>query len=454
MATSALSLTNQLCRFSSEVHFLFINKNFSTPKSTRLISHVWSYSKTTRIPALHSANGYIKEAIEEGEGMVDSDKVRVLKQKIEVLGIKCDDSCFPGQYYHLLCPKCKGGKTMERSLSFNITQDVDVAMWRCFRTSCGWTGQAFADSRMPIAGVNKIFKVKSSKQVTPENVVLEPLGDKLIEYFSERMISEETLRRNAVMQMSGDKYIIAFTYRQNGAIVGCKYRTMEKRFWQEKDTRKWLYGLDDINEATEIIIVEGEIDKLSVEEAGFRNCVSVPGGAPQIVSVKDLPSIQKDRAYQYLWNSKEYLDKLSRIVLATDGDTSGRSLAEELARRLGKERTKQFNVATKIGFTSNSFLLCLSLSWTSPDVGCFLCTSTKCYATSPEALCLVLNTRKKKALRHHDADTRSPVMRYHTWKFICNLKIFTLTGSGLAAGNVVDFHLGEHVLLGLAYIFS
>lgn len=95
------------------------------------------------------------------------------------------------------------------------------------------------------------------------------------------------------MQMSGDKYIIAFTYRQNGAIVGCKYRTMEKRFWQEKDTRKWLYGLDDINEATEIIIVEGEIDKLSVEEAGFRNCVSVPGGAPQIVSVKDLPSIQK-----------------------------------------------------------------------------------------------------------------------------------------------------------------
>jgi hypothetical protein len=27
----------------------------------------------------------------------------------------------------------------------------------------------------------------------------------LIAYFSERMISEETLRRNAVMQMSGDK---------------------------------------------------------------------------------------------------------------------------------------------------------------------------------------------------------------------------------------------------------
>ncbi|KAJ6423008.1 hypothetical protein OIU84_024026 [Salix udensis] len=335
MATSALSLTDRLCHFSFKVHFLFTNKNVSTPKS---MSHLWSYSKTTRIPALRSVNGNMREAIEQEEGMVGSDKVKVLKQKIEVLGIKCNDSCLPGQYFHLLCPECQGGKTMERSLSFNISRDVDVAMWRCFRTSCGWTGQAFADSRMTIAGVNKIFKVKSSKQITPENVILEPLGDKLIAYFSERMVSEETLQRNAVMQMSGDKYIIAFTYRQNGAIVGCKYRTMEKRFWQEKDTRKWLYGVDDIKEATKIIIVEGEIDKLSVEEAGFRNCVSVPGGAPQMVSAKDLPSIEKDRAYQYLWNSKEYLDKLSHIVLATDGDLSGRSLAEELARRLGKER--------------------------------------------------------------------------------------------------------------------
>lgn len=32
--------------------------------------------------------------------------------------------------------------------------------------------------------------------------------------------------------------------------------------------------------------VEGEIDKLSMEEAGFRNCVSVPDGAPARVANK------------------------------------------------------------------------------------------------------------------------------------------------------------------------
>ncbi|KAL5977272.1 hypothetical protein ACLOJK_021618, partial [Asimina triloba] len=54
----------------------------------------------------------------------------------------------------------------------------------------------------------------------------------------------------------------------------------------EKNTEKILYGLDDIKEASDIIIVEGEIDKLSMEEAGFHKCVSVPDGAPSKVSEK------------------------------------------------------------------------------------------------------------------------------------------------------------------------
>ena len=39
--------------------------------------------------------------------------------------------------------------------------------------------------------------------------------------------------------------------------------------------------------------VEGEIDKLSLEEAGISNCVSVPAGAPQTVSIKELPTPEK-----------------------------------------------------------------------------------------------------------------------------------------------------------------
>ncbi|RYQ79225.1 hypothetical protein Ahy_Scaffold6g107930 isoform A [Arachis hypogaea] len=282
------------------------------------------------------------EFFEDGvEQVVDNNalgvpKVEILKQKMELLGINLDNSCLPGQYHNLFCPKCKGGKLKERSLSFHIIPDCEFAMWRCFRTKCGWAGRVFAkDSNLHGYG-----------QMTEKSLGLEPLGPKLIAYFKERQISEKTLSRNAVRQMSESKEIIAFTYKQNGLLVGCKFRTMEKRFWQVKGTEKMLYGIDDINHASEVIIVEGEIDKLSLEEAGFQNCVSVPGGAPGKVS-KDLPPIEKSG---YCISVPVELQRVLqqgnifavvRIILATDNDPPGRALADELAKRLGQERCWQ-----------------------------------------------------------------------------------------------------------------
>ncbi|KAK4491538.1 hypothetical protein RD792_002290 [Penstemon davidsonii] len=224
-----------------------------------------------------------------------------LKRKIEALGINVD-SCTPGLYDLLYCP------------------------------------MVFADTKKAYNGINLHSEIDSSQPLTEENLRLEMLGDELLTYFAERMISKETLERNNVMQVAGDRKIIAFTYRKNGVLVGCKYRTIEKKYWQERNTEKMLYGIDDIAEADEIIIVEGELDKLSVEEAGYYNCVSVPSGAPQTVSLKELPSPEKDVGFQYIWNCKDYLDKASRIILATDSDIPGQALAEELSRRLGRER--------------------------------------------------------------------------------------------------------------------
>ncbi|KAJ4702849.1 Twinkle-like protein, chloroplastic/mitochondrial [Melia azedarach] len=311
-------------------HFSLFN-SYTTSTTTALmlprrLGRVWSrlLSYPRHLP------GNIMERLEKRNG-IDITKLVDVKRKLELVGINCDDSCIPGRYIHLLCPKCQGGQSMERSLSLHIVQDGDFAMWRCFRVDCGWAGRVFA-------GSNSVRKVISSRKIMEQSLGLEPLGEQLIAYFGERMISEETLRRNSVMQIYVDQAVIAFTYRHNGVLVGCKYRTIDKKFRQEKGTVKWLYGLDDINEASEVIIVEGEIDKLSVEEAGFQNCVSVPCGAPQKVSDKELPPREKDTGFQYFWNCKEYLDKVSRIILATDGDTPGRALAEELARRLGKDR--------------------------------------------------------------------------------------------------------------------
>ncbi|KAK8468806.1 hypothetical protein PHAVU_006G124200 [Phaseolus vulgaris] len=275
-------------------------RTFAAVLSTRPCS-VWCHSvaRNTTVP---STPGVV-------DNTFDAPKVKVLKEKMELLGISLENSCLPGQYHNLFCPKCKGGQLKERSLSFHIISNGEFAMWRCFRAKCGWAGQVFADDKELYSGV--CTKAKFSRKIAEESLGLEPLSPKAV---------------------------IAFTYKQNGLLVGCKYRALEKRFWLDKGTEKILYGIDDISQVSEIIIVEGEIDKLSFEEASFRNCVSVPVGAPVKVSSKDLPPIEKDTAFQYLWNCKEYLDKAVRIILATDNDPPGQALAEELARRLGRER--------------------------------------------------------------------------------------------------------------------
>ncbi|KAK3188776.1 hypothetical protein Dsin_028337 [Dipteronia sinensis] len=267
----------------------------------------------------------------------------ILKSKLMELGIDMD-TCVAGAKNRLVCPMCKGGDSEEQSLSLSIDQDGHYAVWVCFRAKCGWRGstRALAHSRSLNSSFkfNQISKVKTPRHFTEESLELEPLCDQLIGYFSERLITRRTLERNRVMQKRyGDNEVaIAFTYRRKGKLLNCKYRDITKRFWQEKDAEKILYGLDDIEGASDIVIVEGEIDMLSMEEAGIYNCVSVPDGAPSKVSQKDLPPEDQDTKYQYLWNCKDYLMKASRIILATDGDLPGQALAEELARRLGRER--------------------------------------------------------------------------------------------------------------------
>ncbi|XP_076951740.1 twinkle homolog protein, chloroplastic/mitochondrial-like [Bidens hawaiensis] len=263
----------------------------------------------------------------------------MLGLKLKEIGID-SGSCRPGQTYDLHCPMCNGGDSKEKKLTLFIADDGN-AEWICLRAKCRWKGNTRGSAGVESSynSMNKLTKVKKVKEFTERELKLEPLCHDLCEYFAERMISKETLLRNSVMQRRYEnQVVIAFTYRRKGEVVGCKYRDLAKHFWQESDAQKILYGIDDIEGARDVIIVEGEMDKLAMEEAGFRNCVSVPDGAPQKVSSKDLPSQEEDIKYQYLWNCKEYLEKASRIILATDGDGPGQALAEELARRLGRER--------------------------------------------------------------------------------------------------------------------
>ena len=170
------------------------------------------------------------------------------------------------------------------------------------------------------------------------------LSPAVLRWLTDRGISETTARRNRIG--SARAYIpalgreadcIAFPYFRGGELVNIKFRALEqKAFTQVKGAEKILYGLDDIADSKTAIIVEGERDKLALEEAGLRNVVSVPNGAPAKVKAGDPDP--DDAKFSYLANCADDLDRLDRIILAVDNDAPGHALAEELARRLGKER--------------------------------------------------------------------------------------------------------------------
>ncbi|CAM6056228.1 unnamed protein product [Sphagnum tenellum] len=272
-------------------------------------------------------------------------------------------SYHPGAF-RMTCPKCLGGSSKEKSLCVTIPEDGTHAVWICHRGKCGWKGSTHSGVRVRGAvatnysigtrtngGVKSAVKPvkrtrgKSNIVHTVESLGLEPLGPRILSYLEGRGLSKETIAQNYVMQCQNynNGLSIAFPYLQDGRILNCKFRDADKKFWQVKDATKILYGLDNIKNCTEIVIVEGEIDKLAMHEAGIFNCVSVPDGAPPNVSSDELPAPEDDKKYEYLWNCKEYFEKATRIILATDSDEPGQALAEELARRLGRERCWRVN---------------------------------------------------------------------------------------------------------------
>lgn len=72
-----------------------------------------------------------------------------------------------------------------------------------------------------------------------------------------------------------------------------------------------------------LVITEGEIDALSLYEAGVSNVVSVPCGCNNLEFVN------------LCW---EYLEKFNQIILFGDADEPGQEMIATLSKRLGEDR--------------------------------------------------------------------------------------------------------------------
>jgi twinkle protein len=218
-----------------------------------------------------------------------------------------------------LCPKCSHTRKNKRDRSLSV--DLTTGLFNCHYHACDFRGCAM-----------EVKREKREYQKPPAR--LEKLSKKSIQFFESRGISNNTTLRFSITeakewmpQFEQETACICFNYYRDSVLVNIKFRGPQKSFKMVKDAELIFFNLDSVKGEEEIVIVEGEMDCLSLHEAGIHNSVSVPNGASM-----------GSQKLEYLDNCWEAFEGAKRIVLAVDSDDAGLSLREELARRLGKER--------------------------------------------------------------------------------------------------------------------
>ena len=151
--------------------------------------------------------------------------------------------------------------------------------------------------------------------------------DPAIEFMKSRGISEVITKRYEITTKAGQDNVIAFPFRdQEGALTFIKYRnaafvngvTQGSKEWCEADTRPILFGMNHCSDGGTLVMTEGQIDSLSLAEAGIENAVSVPTGKNGFTWVP------------YCW---DFLAKFDELIVFGDREGETITLLDAMTKR-------------------------------------------------------------------------------------------------------------------------
>ena len=232
-----------------------------------------------------------------------------------------------------VCPKCSQTRRNKKDKCLSVLIEHNGgAVWKCHH--CDWTGGVGHTAR---SYFKKRIQYKRPAPITKTN------GKPSLEWFNRRGISQETIEAFRIQRTNawfgdGEQPCYAFPYYKDGELVNIKYRSQDKQFRQESGAERTLFNIDTVKShwnntgQKEVIFVEGEMDVLSLYEAGFKYAVSLPDGAPKTARFDD-----DDKRFQALQNC-DWLDQAEKVIIAVDDDEAGHALKLELVHRFGKDR--------------------------------------------------------------------------------------------------------------------
>ena len=223
------------------------------------------------------------------------------------------------------CPICKKEKD---NPCFSV--NIENGNYYCFSTGQGGNIKEIKDFDFDLKNITVPKQDRRKKADFTElflNRATHKLNDEWRKYLEKRGISEKFLDTFCRLSSNG-AMMIPITDKEK--VVGIKYRTLDKVCTAERGTStEYFVNWQNVQDYRYLIIVEGEIDLLSVIEADYYNVVSLPSGATNIKCVI---------------NQKEWLKQFEKIIIAVDSDEAGEKCKKKIIKELSEIKDKLYTV--------------------------------------------------------------------------------------------------------------
>ena len=235
-----------------------------------------------------------------------------------------------GELFFRLCPYCNPTPTRDNLNSFSI--NLTTGQFKCLRASCGVTGNMLTLSKdfdfSLGSEVDEYYQPRRQfRKLKTSEKPIEPKPE-AIQYLAGRGISEKIIKRYQITVQTEHPNILVFPFLDAaGKMQFVKYRKTDfdkekdkNKEWCEANCKPILFGMAQCNDKFDrLVITEGQIDSLSVAEAGIQNAVSVPNGAKGFTWIP------------YCW---DWINRFQEVIVFGDYEKGRITLLDELSSRL------------------------------------------------------------------------------------------------------------------------
>ena len=220
------------------------------------------------------------------------------------------------------CPKC--GSSAPKNDEWKFSVNTKSGAFGCLRGSCGYKGH-FRELCRDFG-----YKIESEAE-RQYKLLPQPQGrieprEAAIEYLKGRGISKGIAEKYEITVCKSKPNVLLFPfYNEYGKLEFIKYRNMMHRKgmkgskeWCEEGCKPILFGMKQCVDFDRLIITEGQLDSLSVAEAGIENACSVPIGM---------------NGFSWLPNCYDWINRFKKIVVFGDLEKGHMSLLDTIKQR-------------------------------------------------------------------------------------------------------------------------